>query len=834
MSKYKVVISIFLLFFMGLASCSKTNYHSIVFESNGGNNLESVTFSEDSTINLPNDPIREGYLFIDWYTDNNTFSNVFSEDYFTNNHSVKILTLYAKWEIITYQINYQLNGGTNHVDNPTEYTIEDQPLILKDAEKLGFIFMGWFTDSNCTIGFNFEPMIYEDLTLYAKWMPVVYDFGYQLSTLNVSNLNPHNATDPNAEELYQLVTDSLYEFDYDWVAAKEILLVEGVMGLPETITFDEWYSAGHSSSDLPYNCYPAMASSIPLSIDEEGLVWRITLRQDLVFEDGTTIDANAFEYSWKMLLDPQLKNSNAVDLYQDLALRNAEEYFLQTTNAILFGEVGFEVIDTYTFEITLNTPKTAWDIMNALTVNSTGVVHQAQYEAGMNENRTYTTYGTIDNLLISYGPYVLSDWESNEMYYYTSNEKYYDVNRYRVKEIQYNVYESQTVIVEDFKDGLLDMIQITGENYYDFQYSNNLFLSPTSALFRLVLNVGGSDEYSINPMLSRVEFRKALFLAMDRKEITSDFRKFTLPTIGLLGPVYYATPYSPIPYRSTVLGIEVLSGFSPNQYGYEPDLAKELFDQAYADAVLSGDIQDGDIIHLEYKYYDVETSQLFEHWLKSTLEEIFNAGEQSDIFQLDLVGVSSSALNQAKENGNFEMIFSGWQGVTFDAPYFLGQVYNSSSEYMVEKGFDTENTIISVDLPYSKIALLKWIDAYLEIENPTMEQTEEYNKWVILYDRFIGDNLTVTYDELSKIAYEELWNNYDQNYTGKTLDFDHITAVMEHSLLDQMISIPLFTGTRVFVSGPNVMYEANGFHPIIEFCDLRYTDVVNHSGIQNN
>lgn len=74
----------------------------------------------------------------------------------------------------TYQITYELNGGTNHSDNPTTYTIESPTLALYNPEKaIGATFAGWYTNKD----FIDESKIteikqgtYGDVTLYAKWL----------------------------------------------------------------------------------------------------------------------------------------------------------------------------------------------------------------------------------------------------------------------------------------------------------------------------------------------------------------------------------------------------------------------------------------------------------------------------------------------------------------------------------------------------------------------------------------------------------------------------------------------------------------------------------------
>jgi hypothetical protein len=51
-------------------------------------------------------------------------------------------TLYAKWKIATYNITYELNGGTNHASNPATYTVESLPLTLQNPTLSGFTFAG--------------------------------------------------------------------------------------------------------------------------------------------------------------------------------------------------------------------------------------------------------------------------------------------------------------------------------------------------------------------------------------------------------------------------------------------------------------------------------------------------------------------------------------------------------------------------------------------------------------------------------------------------------------------------------------------------------------------
>lgn len=125
----------------------------------------------------PNDVVTEpGYKIIGWYTDANcTASNKYGFDAPLGGN----LTLYAKWEVVEYHINYVLNDGTNDKDNPSTYTINSDDIVLANPTNAGASFDGWFYDAQFN---NRATQISKgssgDKTLYAKWTPYTYVIHY--------------------------------------------------------------------------------------------------------------------------------------------------------------------------------------------------------------------------------------------------------------------------------------------------------------------------------------------------------------------------------------------------------------------------------------------------------------------------------------------------------------------------------------------------------------------------------------------------------------------------------------------------------------------------------
>ena len=133
----------------------------------GENNADNPTDYnvETSTITLSS-PTKTGYTFGGWYTDE-AFTNAKLQ---IAKGSTGNITLYAKWEIVTYTITYNnCDEATN--TNPENYTVETKTITLKNATKTGYTFDGWYDNANLT-GEKITQIAKgstENITLYAKW-----------------------------------------------------------------------------------------------------------------------------------------------------------------------------------------------------------------------------------------------------------------------------------------------------------------------------------------------------------------------------------------------------------------------------------------------------------------------------------------------------------------------------------------------------------------------------------------------------------------------------------------------------------------------------------------
>ncbi|HHU55574.1 MAG TPA: hypothetical protein GXZ48_02630 [Acholeplasmataceae bacterium] len=80
--------------------------YTITYHLNGGTNdpRNPHTFTIETNLNIKN-PVKSGYEFLGWYLDED-FNILYKNELIKDN-----INLYAKWEIIYYTIEYDLNGG---------------------------------------------------------------------------------------------------------------------------------------------------------------------------------------------------------------------------------------------------------------------------------------------------------------------------------------------------------------------------------------------------------------------------------------------------------------------------------------------------------------------------------------------------------------------------------------------------------------------------------------------------------------------------------------------------------------------------------------------------
>ena len=118
--------------------------NTVTFDANGyGTAPASQIVKTGSLAYEPEALTASDYVFCGWYTT----SNGGTRWDFANTPVEGDMTLYAKWEQHVNTITYDLDGGTNSVNNPLYYNTNSTAIMLSAPTKEGYSFTGW-TGSN--------------------------------------------------------------------------------------------------------------------------------------------------------------------------------------------------------------------------------------------------------------------------------------------------------------------------------------------------------------------------------------------------------------------------------------------------------------------------------------------------------------------------------------------------------------------------------------------------------------------------------------------------------------------------------------------------------------
>ena len=138
---------------------------------------------------LPSSTIS-GYTLEGWYSDSALTNKVsdLNKQYTIDSTE----TLYAKWEPITYEVNYDANGGTGTMLSSTHNYNEQSTLNSNTFIRNGYTFKGWSTSSIGSVVYTNKASIKNlttagnKITLYAVWELNKYTVTFNANGGNMS------------------------------------------------------------------------------------------------------------------------------------------------------------------------------------------------------------------------------------------------------------------------------------------------------------------------------------------------------------------------------------------------------------------------------------------------------------------------------------------------------------------------------------------------------------------------------------------------------------------------------------------------------------------------
>lgn len=143
-----------------------------------------------------------------------------------------------------------------------------------------------------------------------------------------SNWNEFTYVDNNDTQILSYISSSFFDYDYDFGGNK--YNADGSINASAIVSggYTTNYSAATNLEDVTATV-DAKWGYTEEQKAEGGYAWKITLRDDLKWDDGTEIHADDFIYSMKEILNPDFLNYRANTYYDTLKIKNSRKYFYQ-------------------------------------------------------------------------------------------------------------------------------------------------------------------------------------------------------------------------------------------------------------------------------------------------------------------------------------------------------------------------------------------------------------------------------------------------------------------------------------------------------------------------
>ncbi len=671
-----------------LAACGETTKkHKVTFDVNGGTPaIAAVEVEEGKLVAKPADPTKAGYNFVAWYLGDAVWN-------FETDKVTKPITLVAKWEEIVIGQAVRFIDHRQGTEKIVEVAAGDQVPAPEAPTRDGYRFCGWYKTKAGQIWNDMEPQAFpltvvgdDDVKLYAYWEPLnSAAVNYSSAETYISTMvrpdriviNPLEYRWSHEDSFVGMLSASLYGTEVDW----DLAIEDGIADYPGD--FSKIVAQEYSITAFDYRYILVAAAEYPVNENGDtavvegvydrdlartikGYEWTYVLRDDLKFEDGTPIDARTYEYTLKQWLDPEQNVFRANMWYKNednengRPILNAEEYL---NGEVEWEEVGFKLGEPdengniYTFKLITWEQVTMVDAVSM--GNSLTLVHPEKYAASIDPSSGFAQYGTPNHPYVSYGAYVLKEWDANARLVFNKNYDYVlkeTINyKSQVIEIVSNTAEAYNL----FKRGDTSVLGLTKDYYAEFAEDERVKKSWEGFPQYMIVNQSGSmltgeQKHTHPTIIYDQKFRQALMYGFNNKEFAYTIYAPNTPSIMPIpvDAVHYL--YDPIYYSESEAHRQVVEelGFELDDYLYAPETAKSLFNEAYEAWLEEGN---SGPVTLRYISDNDEFSISIDNYIKESYENLFKDENGNKRLIIDIVNLDGAGLEYHTENLNFDL-----------------------------------------------------------------------------------------------------------------------------------------------------------------------------------
>jgi len=344
-------------------------------------------------------------------------------------------------------------------------------------------------------------------------------------------------------------TDTLMGYEVEEAANEGGTIIEGTSA--DIATVNPIISNDTASANLalifeplieihPETLEPVGVLAESWEISDDGLTWTFNLRDSITWHDGEPFSADDVKFTYDLHMDEGSNSSYTGDLQAKIA--------------------GIEVVDPLTVAFTLPQPYSDF----AVDVAGYGIVAEhiwADIAPADIVNDPGST-GEDAARVIGTGPFIFEEWIIDDHATATANADYWG-GAPHLDEFIYKVVPDSTAGVQHLRTGEIDWFSgVPGASVQDLEGADVETVVTETLSFTFY---GYNMDAEKTPLFQEPAVRQALFYALDREAmidaISEGYGTVAIGTMPLLSWAYNPD------------GIE-------NPYAYDPDLARELLDEA--------------------------------------------------------------------------------------------------------------------------------------------------------------------------------------------------------------------------------------------------------------
>lgn len=394
---------------------------------------------------------------------------------------------------------------------------------------------------------------------------------------------------------------------------------------------------GLVSLDANDEAVPGMAESWDVSEDQK--TYTFHLRKGAKWSNGEEVTAKDFVFAWNQHFNARTgapyastwmtKIAGAEDIFNATAEKvdpkdEKSDYKMAEADIPKYMEehAGWKAIDDYTFQVTFTGPFQYAVVLMAFP--SFFPVNKTAYDAAGGNNN----YGTDADKLAYNGPFTITSWAHEDSIVLEKNPDYWNAENIKLDKITMRMISQETTAINEFNNGSIDMIGLTGDNIKQFENAQGF-------------DDGGAWYFEFNSKVNpfnNAKVRKALTLGVDAQAMIDTIVK---------NDSKVATTFTPP---------AVAQGEFTEYCG---DLFKHITNNDYSEAkaLLEEGLKEEGLTVAEFSPEllcdDSSAAKQQAEFLQAQLKEHLGV-------TLNIRQVTYNARLDAMDQGDFEIVFAGW------------------------------------------------------------------------------------------------------------------------------------------------------------------------------